>query len=138
MTATTVTRQELQAQPILFIRREISWSEIGATLGECFGAVAAFCEGSGLAPAGPPFVRYPGVGPERLTIEAGFLEAGPTAAAVHVGDYDRLRETYSAIEQWIKDNDLTPRGAPWESYVTDPGEAEPAEWRTEIYWPIAE
>lgn len=154
MTGPTIMRLELVAQPILFIRREIEWAEIGDTLGQCFGAIAAYCEGSGMAPAGPPFVRYPGVGPERLTIEAGmpvaspidgngeieagFLQAGPAAATVHVGHYDKLRETYSAVEQWIKANGLTMGGAPWESYVTDPGETEPAAWRTEIYWPVAE
>ena len=29
-------------------------------------------------------------------------------------------------------------GAPWESYVTDPADhPDPADWRTEVYWPLA-
>jgi AraC family transcriptional regulator len=28
-------------------------------------------------------------------------------------------------------------GAPWESYVTDPGQfPNPEDWRTEVYWPL--
>ena len=53
---------------------------------------------------------------------AGALPAGPVAVAVHGGPYDQLSETYAALERWIETNGLRTAGAPWESYVTDPGE----------------
>ncbi len=32
-----------------------------------------------------------------------------------------------------------PAAAPWESYVTDPAQhPDPADWRTEVYWPLAQ
>jgi len=35
-------------------------------------------------------------------------------------------------------NGVRAGGAPWESYVTDPGEhPDPADWRTEVYWPLS-
>jgi hypothetical protein len=35
-------------------------------------------------------------------------------------------------------NGYRPGGAPWESYVTDPGEfPDSKDWRPEIYWPLA-
>ncbi len=38
----------------------------------------------------------------------------------------------------MEENGLRPAGAPWEWYVTDPAEhPDPADWRTEIYWPAA-
>jgi AraC family transcriptional regulator len=55
-----------------------------------------------------------------------------------VGPYDGLRDAYAAIEQWMGREGYKPAGAPWESYVTDPGEVpNPAEWKTEVFWPIA-
>ena len=32
---------------------------------------------------------------------------------------------------------VRPGGSPWESYITDPAEhPDPANWRTDVYWPI--
>ena len=103
---------------------------------------------------GRPFSRYPDVGPGLLTIEAGcvlaspapgageveagFLQAGPAAVAMHAGPYDKLQETYAAMEQWIDGQGLRTGGAPWESYVTDPAEhPDTSDWRTQVFWPIA-
>jgi AraC family transcriptional regulator len=151
----TIARRQLTAQPMLFIRREVSRENLPAELGKCLGAVHAHCAQAGLAVAGPPFTRYPHTDSAGIAIEAGipaaapaaasgeieagFLQAGPAAVALHAGPYDRLGETYAALERWMAENDVRPGGAPWESYLTDPGEHEdPADWRTEVYWPFAE
>jgi AraC family transcriptional regulator len=42
------------------------------------------------------------------------------------------------MERWMEANGYRPGGAPWESYVTDPGEfPDVKDWRTEVYWPLA-
>lgn len=42
------------------------------------------------------------------------------------------------MERSIEANDLKADGPPWEAYITDPAEhPDPANWRTEIYWPVA-
>ena len=104
--------------------------------------------------AGRPFTRYLATGPGLYTIEAGcvlasatpgqgdveaaMLPAGSAAVAMHAGSYDTLSETYAEMERWMEKNGLTPGGAPWESYITDPAEQpDPANWRTEVYWPVA-
>lgn len=155
MPTSAITRTDVPAQPILFIRRSITRSEIGETITDCLKALSDYCRGSDLEPSGPPFARYPEMSADRLTmeigmpfsspvagageIEAGFLQSGPAVMAVHEGDYDRLAETYDAIAGWIQANRLSRVGAPWESYVTDPEEIpDPAGWRTEVYWPIAD
>jgi len=58
--------------------------------------------------------------------------------AVHGGLYDELPNTYAALERWIEANGLRAGDAPWESYITSPAEdTNPADWRTEVYWPLA-
>ncbi|MBN1241018.1 MAG: GyrI-like domain-containing protein [Gammaproteobacteria bacterium] len=155
MPTPTIERRELTAQPMLFIRRRVEREAIAQAIGECLGRIAAHCQQAGLAFAGPPFARYPAAGPGLVTIEigmplaaaaagdgeieAGELQGGPAAFAVHAGPYDRLGETYTALERWIEERGARPGGAPWESYVTDPGEVpDPEDWRTEVYWPVTE
>lgn len=56
---------------------------------------------------------------------------------MHAGAYDQLQETYAAMEKWIGEQGLSTAGAPWEVYVTDPGDyPDPADWRTEVFWPV--
>ena len=102
---------------------------------------------------GGPIARYLAVGPELWTVEAaialaspaageaemepGTLPPGPVAVGIHGGLYEQLPETYAAMEKWMDVHGARAGGAPWESYVTDPGQyPNPADWRTEVYWPL--
>jgi AraC family transcriptional regulator len=156
--ATTRSRkkhQDAAAEPVLVMRRRAAQSEIAATLGEILPAVFTHTQRAGIPLAGPPFTRYLSGGPGLLSLEAGMaiagpaqpsgeievaeLPGGPAAFAVHVGPYDSLGQTHAAIERWIADHGHAVVGAPWEVYVTDPGEQpNPAEWRTEVLYPIRE
>jgi AraC family transcriptional regulator len=70
-------------------------------------------------------------------MQSGSLPAGPVAVGVHAGPYEQLGDTNAAVERWIEANGYRIAGAPWEWYVTDPGEhPDPADWRTEVYWPL--
>ena len=154
MPTLSITRQERAAQPILLIRRRIARSELQSMLAECFGRLYAHGQKAGLAIAGYPLARYVSAGPGLWTVEAamplaapapgegemqaGSLPAGPVAMGVHAGPYEQLPETSAAIERWIEANGYQVGGAPWEWYVTDPAEhPDPADWRTEVYWPLA-
>jgi AraC family transcriptional regulator len=155
MPVISISREERTAQPILSIRRRIARAELQSTLAECFGTLYGHAQKAGLALAGFPLARYVSTGPGLWTIEpaiplvtpapgegemqAGFLPGGPVALGIHGGPYDLLAETNAAIERWIEANGFRINGAPWEWYVTDPGEhPDPADWRTEVYWPLAE
>jgi AraC family transcriptional regulator len=71
-------------------------------------------------------------------ILSGTLPGGHAATTTHLGPYDRLSETHAAIQEWIDDQDLVPAGPPWECYVTDPTHVpDPADWKTEVFWPLA-
>jgi AraC family transcriptional regulator len=139
----------------LVMRRRITRDEIAAALAECLPAVFGYAQSHGLAITGPPFARYPEVGMGSLVIEGGItiaeppatplsdgiealtVPAGRVAAAIHRGPYDGLPESYQEIEKWMRDQGLSAAGAPWETYLTDPGERpDPATWETEIVQPV--
>ncbi len=153
MPTIAVTRQSFAGQPILLIRRSIPRSGLQPMLTECFGKLFAHGAKAALPIAGGPLARYLAVGAGLWTVEAamplavavagegemesGALPAGPVAVGIHAGLYDQLPETYAAIETWMAANGTRAGGAPWESYVTDPGQfPNPADWRTEVYWPL--
>ena len=151
----TIERQQLQPQHALIVKRRVARSEIAATIAESLGKTFPYALQNGLAIAGRPFVRYSDVGPGLMTMETGTplaapapgvgeieaitLPGGPAAVAVHMGPYDKLQETYAAMERWMQQQGVRAAGAPWESYITDPAEdPNPATWRTDVFWPISE
>jgi AraC family transcriptional regulator len=153
MPTISVARQQYAGQHILLIRRKIPRPQLQGMLSECFGKLFAHGQKAGLPIAGWPVARYLSVGPGLWTVEAamplataaqgggemepGMLPAGPVALGIHGGPYEQLPETYAAIEKWMEANGVHAGGAPWESYVTDPAQhPDPADWRTEVYWPI--
>ncbi len=144
---------QIAAQPIVGIRTTVAMSEIGRVLGSLFGEVHGHIRQNGQQPAGPPLAIYysppgdtvdlecaipvasPLVGGGRVT--AGALPACRAATVTHVGSYETLPETWAALTAWMKSQDLAAAGAPWESYVTDPGaEPDQSKWRTEIFFPV--
>lgn len=150
-----IERREVESQPILFIQRRVARTQLQPLFAQCFPKLYGHCVQSGLAMAGQPIARYVSTGTGLWTIDcaiplveptsnegemqSGQLQTGPVAFAVHVGSYEQLPESNAAIEQWIEDNGLQVNGPAWEVYVTDPAEhPDPSDWRTEVYWPIAQ
>jgi effector-binding domain-containing protein len=126
---------------------------ISATMGEAFGKVFAAIGQAGATPAGPVFSRYFEFGAGAVDFEvgaavtapftgegevhAGELGGGDAAVGLHVGPYDTLPETYSAMQAWIVSQGRRPASSMWEVYLTDPQQApDPATWQTEVYWPV--
>ncbi|HUA19956.1 MAG TPA: AraC family transcriptional regulator [Bryobacteraceae bacterium] len=151
----SIAKKALTAQPALVMKRRVKRSEIAQALGEMFGRIYQQAQGKGIALAGPPFARYFDWGPGMTTMEGGFpvaapvaetgdaevlaetLPGGPAAITMHSGAYDTLSQAHAAIQIWIEAQGLTPSGAPWESYITDPGQfPDPKDWKTEVVWPL--
>ncbi len=150
-----IQRTILEAQPVLLCSGRTSMSEIATLLGQLLPKVYGYATTSGATMVGPPLVRYTERGQDEVALECGVpvgpgaqpkddivlgeLPAGPTLSTVHTGPYEGLRDVYGALEAWMKEHGSKPGGAPWEVYLTDPGEVpNPAEWKTQVFWPLAE
>lgn len=153
----SIERTELTATPVLFIRSRVDRNDVAEALGQSLPAVYGHVMASGLAMAGPPYVRYIDQSPAFFTLEAGIplvetppeppaesgmeageLPAGPAVTTVHVGPYDTLSDGHEALDRWMAEESLSPGSGPWEIYLTDPAEVpDPAQWQTQIVWPLA-
>jgi AraC family transcriptional regulator len=150
----SITTRHLSPQPVLFITRRVKQAEIANAIGEALPLVFEHAQKSGATIVGPPFARYPEMGPGLMTLEIGVpvgappgasgsevevgnLPGGLAAVTMHIGPYDKLPEAITAMGTWIQEQCLTPAGGPWESYVTDPGNyPDPKDWKTEVVWPV--
>ena len=54
------------------------------------------------------------------------------ATTLHVGSYAGVGSAYDAAQQFLTDEGYEVAGAPWESYLDEPGVPEP---RTEVFVP---
>jgi AraC family transcriptional regulator len=150
----SITKKEIPPQPVLVVRRRVKPSEIAATLAAEFHRIFLHAQKTGAAIAGQPLTRYLEWGPGLVTIEPGLpitapvsgegditadtLPGGLAATTTHVGPYDKLTEAHAALQIWIEAQGFVSRGAPWEIYVTDPGDyPDPKDWKTEIFWPVS-
>jgi effector-binding domain-containing protein len=140
---------QLEARQTAVMRIEGQPPELPSLLREAFEATMRQIAESGGQVVGPPFARYLAFG-ERIEAEAGFPYLGtlvPTervhhalfpatraVMATHVGPYEEISTAWSQVQQWIGEQGLIPASAPWESYLTGPGDAgEPV---TQIVFPV--
>ena len=145
--------REIQSQPIVGIRATTTMEEIKQVIGALFGEIMEYFTRNGLAPAGMPLTIYHEMDADRLEMECGMpvtspvegtervrpgeLPAGKVATVTHMGPYEQLGQTWSALMKWMEEEGLQAAGAPWEVYVTDPGEEpDQSKWRTDIFFPI--
>ena len=151
----SITTKQLSPQPVLVARRRVPRAGIAQAIGEALPLVFAYAQQNGIPIAGPPFARYPDMGPGLMTLDIGVPVAAPpqasgaeitadtlpeglAAVTTHTGPYDKLPEAIAALGEWIAGQGLIPAGGPWESYITDPGNyPDPQDWKTEVFWPVA-
>ncbi len=151
----TIEKKHIPETHVLVMRKRTSPDGIADTLAEVLPQVFTYATGKGVPLAGPPFCRYRDWNASGVTVEAGLpvgapaegagdivgdtIPAGTVASTIHIGPYDTLNEAYAAVEAWMKRHTLTAADDPHEVYLTDPGQVpDPAQWRTEIVWPLAE
>ena len=145
---------ELEQQHAVAMRADVPMAKLPQFFEKAYTAVVAAVEQAGAEIAGPPFGYYPVMPTDGMvSIEAGFpvsepvavsgevhdlvLPGGRAVVAWHIGPYERMEETYDALQAWMARSQLEPASAMWECYLSDPVvEPDPSTWRTKIVWPI--
>lgn len=149
----SITETEIKAQPMISIKAKCKASEISQTLGSLYGQLMAFSGKNKITVTGAPFAIYHKYSVEEVELEAGLpvdkaakssgniiagnINAGKVLTTKHFGKYEDSEFAHAAIDEFVKTNNKTITGSPWEVYVTDPGvEKDPSKWLTEIYYPV--
>ncbi len=137
--------EELEPQHAAGMVGRCEAEQIGPFVGEAYGAVMAALSAQGLAPAGPPFVRYATGGADGMDasghayvfgVTAGFPCSGPAAedgsvvpvtlqggsavVAVHVGAWTDMGAAYGAVAEFMAEHGLEAAGDAWETYLDGP------------------
>jgi effector-binding domain-containing protein len=122
-------------------------------MGSLYGRVYTYMTTKKINPTGPPIALYysePGpdwkIGaavpvPEGTAgqgdIYSIVLPGGKMASTIHMGSYDKLGESWSALSDWIQKSHYKPAGPGREVFlVGPPQESDPAKFRTELLWPV--
>lgn len=69
-------------------------------------------------------------------VRLGRTYDGPVIRVKHVGSYQTLTATHRKISAYLAAHGIERNGAPWESYVSDPGDVPEAKLLTYVYYPI--
>jgi effector-binding domain-containing protein len=137
------------------VRAELPVDQLPSLFDRAFHLVMEAVLSQRLQVTGPPFGFYPRLPGETVEVAAGFPVSGPitptgevtalelpggrAVTGIHVGSYDALERTYHELVTWLQAQGLEGRNQMWESYLTDPtAEPDPANWRTQITWPLQE
>jgi len=147
----------LPGQNTCAIRFRCSPERMAERVPEALAEVRSVIEARGLGESGFAYTRYLGhfvaegvfeleVGvpvdepaPGEGRVEASTLPAGRAVQLSHHGDYAALGESHARLPKLVEELGERPSGAPWESYVTGPGDhPDPARWVTLLVQPIGE
>ena len=155
--AMKLTHVEATPQTMIYFstRSSMEPEKIGQLMTSAFEALGKFMAETQVAPLGPPLTVYRDWAEGTMTMEVGFpvsdadaekakgdIHAGKTPGghalkAIHRGPYDKLSETYAAIDAEIKKAGMQQSTLMWEVYFGEPGKTPDAELVTEIYTQIS-
>jgi effector-binding domain-containing protein/ribosome-associated toxin RatA of RatAB toxin-antitoxin module len=149
-----IEEKDMPAQTVLYVSETAAdMKEIGEKLGKIYGEeLGAFLKKNGLEMAGPPvawytsnkppFVFDAGVPVNKATAPIGGriklrpVPAGKVVVAHYRGPYELMTKGYDEIQAWLKANNKTATGRPYEVYIGDPVvEKDPYKVLTDIVMP---
>ena len=136
---------------------DVPESQFGAFILDSLERMKRFLEGAEAAAAGPPGTLYTpeipdevehveamipisthlGIPASEREIKLGEVPAAWVAVLVHPGDYESMGDTYRTLGAWVARNAEPSGERIREWYIVSPLDTHtPADWRTEIAWPI--
>ncbi|HZV63498.1 MAG TPA: GyrI-like domain-containing protein [Telluria sp.] len=142
------------AQRTAVIHLTVPASEIRKVMGPAVNELMAVLAAQGIEPFGPRFshhLKMPGavfdleigvpvataVAPAG-TVTGGELPAAAVARTVYHGGMEGLGAAWGELGAWVAANGRQTRSYLWEYYVVGPdNNPDPAAWKTELNWPLA-
>lgn len=150
----SIEKINLPEQHYLYVERTCAMDgpSIASAMESGFGDIFTFAGANGIAPISMPSAIYLAmpcdgkmtfhaaffIKPEDAkhandTIKVGTIKAGHAFKTTHVGSYQTLNETHSAVWDRVKAEGHTDYMPQWEIYVDDPTMKPENEVRTEVY-----
>lgn len=152
--ASKVEEVTLTPQWVITVRDTTDLAGISAKIGEAYQIIMGFMASKGLKNTSQPLAIWHKFDPEAnfADMEPGVPVAdsvavgkgmhlikmnGNAVKTTHWGAYEDAEPAYEALEAYMEQKGIAPKGDPWEVYITDPmQEKDTARWQTDIYFPI--
>jgi effector-binding domain-containing protein len=145
--------KNVSPQYVLLLKGKSSMQNVGQVMGSMYGKIYAYLGTKKINPTGPPIaLYYSGPGPEwkigvavpvpEGTVGEGAVQpitlpGGKMVSTMHIGPYEKMRESWSALSDWINNSEYYPAGPGLEVYlVGPPQETDSTKFRTELLWPV--
>lgn len=143
----------VEAKTAIAIRDKCITNELGMKYDELFTELGNLMKSQSLEAASPSFSICYEFSSEMVDIEAGIpvsgnpvskgrinviqTYGGKAVMKKHYGPYEKLHESWNALENHIKENNFQITGFPFEVYVVGARQtSDSSRWQTEIYFPI--
>lgn len=152
--ASAIEEVDITPQWVITMRDTTDLASISSKIGAAYQHIMGYVMTNGITPAGQPVafwydfnreansvVMEPGI-PVSDSVAVGkgmklVQMSGKAIKITKMGPYHELQPAYDALQAYMQQKGLSPRGAPWEVYVTDPMQVkDTAQWQTDIYYPI--
>ncbi len=140
----------IESFPYISIRRQISYDVLSENMSAVYDRLLNAAVGMNVRVVGSPYAIYHSVGEERVDVECGFpvseVVAGQDSISAGIfeekecvmldftGDFSRLEEGHSHLQEWIRLRGFSLAGSPMEIYESS-GE-DSTEWLTRICYPV--
>ncbi|WP_441790330.1 GyrI-like domain-containing protein [Leifsonia sp. YAF41] len=148
-----IEQVQLEPRMIAGVCETVPMDRLTEFFGRAFGTTATELARQGVFPTGPPVAHYYGAPTATVKVTAGFpvggpvtagggmvtetLPGGPAIQTIHVGSYEGLAATYSALIDWFAERGLTAGSEMWEEYLVGPdGETDTSQWKTRVVYPL--
>jgi effector-binding domain-containing protein len=144
-----------EPQHYAFLHLLVPTSEVKKAMGPAIEEVMAAVAQQGAKPTGTWFMHYlirpmlhfdvevcvPVAEPLKPLgrVETGFWPATKAAQTIYHGKYSGLPAAWDKFEAWVKTQPGQPGTELWERYLVGPdSNPHPADWRTELDWPMTD
>jgi len=146
---------QIPEKAVLSVIDSCNWSDIEKKMGQMFGEIMDLQKKAKFEFTGAPMTRYlkwdeankfavfeDCVPVDREVkgkgrVQYKILPATRAVMGTHFGAYDKTMFLYTALDEFIKENNLVETGGPIEEYITDPmSQPDTAKWQTNVYFPI--